>query len=69
MESFFKTVKVEEVYLGEYEDLADVRKRLAAFLLDVYNRKRLHSSLGYRPPDEFEALLRNKTMNRQTALT
>jgi transposase InsO family protein len=69
MESFFKTVKVEEVYLGEYEDLADVRKRLAAFLLDVYNRKRLHSSLGYRPPDEFEALLRNKTMNRQTVLT
>jgi len=69
MESFFKTVKVEEVYLGEYEDLADVRKRLATFLLDVYNRKRLHSSLGYRPPDEFEALLRNKTMNRQTVLT
>jgi transposase InsO family protein len=69
MESFFKTVKVEEVYLGEYEDLADVRKRLAVFLLDVYNRKRLHSSLGYRPPDEFEDLLRNKTINRQTVLT
>ena len=69
MESFFKTVKVEEVYLGEYEDLADVRKRLAVFLLDVYNQKRLHSSLGYRPPDEFEALLRNETMNRQTVLT
>jgi len=69
MESFFKTVKVEEVYLWEYEDLADVRRRLAAFLLDVYNQKRLHSSLGYRPPAEFESRLRSKEVNRPIVLT
>ncbi len=69
MESFFKTVKIEEVYLWEYEDLADVQKRLDRFLWDVYNEKRLHSSLGYRPPNEFEALLRNEKVNRQTILT
>jgi putative transposase len=69
MESFFKTVKMEEVYLWEYQDLADVQKRLDRFLWDVYNEKRLHSSLGYRPPNEFEALLRNEKVNRQTVLT
>ena len=68
MESFFKTIKIEEVYLWEYEDLADVQKRLDRFLWDVYNEKRLHSSLGYRPPNEFEALLRNEKVNRQTTL-
>ena len=69
MESFFKTVKMEEVYLCEYEDLVDVRQRLDRFLWDVYNQKRLHSSLGYRPPDVFEALVKNGDMNRQTVLT
>ncbi|MGB8657590.1 MAG: hypothetical protein WCE90_07365, partial [Candidatus Zixiibacteriota bacterium] len=45
------------------------QKRLDRFLWDVYNEKRLHSSLGYRPPNEFEALLRNEKVNRQTILT
>ena len=68
MESFFKTIKIEEVYLWEYEDLADVQKRLDRFLWNVYNEKRLHSSLGYRPPNEFETLLKNEKVNRQTTL-
>lgn len=55
-ESFFKTVKVEEVYLWEYRTFEDVQNRLSFFLQEVYNRKRLHSSLGYRPPVEFEEL-------------
>jgi putative transposase len=55
-ESFFKTVKVEEVYLWEYRTLEDVQNRLPFFIQEVYNRKRLHSSLGYRPPVEFEEL-------------
>jgi putative transposase len=55
-ESFFKTLKCEEVYLWEYRTLQDVQIRLPFFIQEVYNRKRLHSSLGYRPPVEFEEL-------------
>jgi putative transposase len=54
VESFFKTLKQEEVYLTEYRTMHDVRDRLPRFIEDVYNRKRLHSSLGYIPPSEFE---------------
>lgn len=59
-ESFMKTLKAEEVYLWEYRTLADVEKRLPYFIEHVYNRKRLHSSIGYMPPDEFETLLLKK---------
>lgn len=69
MESFFKTLKTEEVYLSEYRDLQDVRQRLGRFMGDVYNRKRLHSSLGYRPPTEFEEMLKNGENRCQTILT
>ena len=54
-ESFFKTLKQEEVYLKEYESFADAEADLAVFIEQVYNTKRLHSSLGYLPPVEFEA--------------
>jgi transposase InsO family protein len=60
-ESFFKTLKYEEVYLWEYEDLMDARRRIGFFLEDVYSRKRLHSALGYRPPVEFEQTLETTT--------
>ena len=55
-ESFMKTLKTEEVYLWEYRTLADVQLRLPYFIEQVYNHKRLHSSLGYLPPVEFEEL-------------
>ncbi len=54
-ESFFKTLKTEEVYLSRYENFEEARENLGGFIEDVYNTKRLHSSLGYRPPAEFEA--------------
>ena len=59
MESFFKTLKYEEVYLLQYETEEDVIDRLPLFIEQVYNTKRLHSSIDYLTPVEFEAKKRN----------
>jgi len=59
MESFFKTLKQEEVYIYEYRTFQEAKERIAYFLEIVYNQKRLHSALGYLPPTEFEALTTN----------
>jgi transposase InsO family protein len=56
-ESWMKTLKSEEVYRQEYRDLAEARASIAQFIDEVYNQKRLHSALGYRPPVEFEHVL------------
>jgi putative transposase len=55
MESFYKTLKTEEVNLQEYVDLDDARRQIGSFIADLYNCRRLHSSLGYVPPAEFAA--------------
>ena len=60
-ESFIKTLKYEEVYLFEYETIAEARSRIGHFLEEVYNEKRLHSALGYLPPAEFEQQLCQST--------
>lgn len=54
-ESFNRTLKVEEVYLADYETIDDARELMKRFIEEMYNKKRLHSSLGYKPPEEFEA--------------
>ena len=53
-ESFMKTLKYEEVHRNEYRNFAEARAAIHEFLEKVYNRKRLHSALGYLPPAEFE---------------
>lgn len=56
-ERFMRTLKYEEIYMNDYETLAEVRTSIEHFIEAVYNRKRLHSAIGYRPPAEFEASL------------
>ena len=54
-ESFNHTLKVEEVYLKHYESFEEAKVSIGKFITDVYHAKRLHQSLGYLTPDEFEA--------------
>jgi putative transposase len=53
-ESFIKTLKREEIYANEYENLEHLRDNLQDFIERYYNQKRLHSALGYCSPEEFE---------------
>ena len=53
-ESFMKTLKAEEVYMKEYRDFDEAYTNIRDFIEEVYNSKRLHSSIGYVPPNEFE---------------
>lgn len=57
-ERVIRTIKEEEVYLNEYADLSDAQQQIGRFINDVYLTKRIHSSLGYLTPAEFEAAWR-----------
>jgi transposase InsO family protein len=61
-ESFLKTLKCEEVYLRQYRDAQEARACLGRFIEEVYNRKRLHSALGYAAPAAFEAAQQERTI-------
>jgi putative transposase len=56
-ERFMRTIKYDEVYLSDYQTLTEARASIRHFIEEVYNRKRLHSALGYLPPVEFEQSL------------
>jgi len=68
-ERFIKTLKYEEIYLNEYEHLAEARFRIGEFLDVVYNHKRLHSKLGYVPPAEFEQSFSQSTVPQPVVST
>ena len=57
-ERLMKTIKDEEVDLSDYQDFADAQRQIGRFLEHVYMTKRIHSSLGYLTPAEFEAAYR-----------
>jgi hypothetical protein len=49
-----KTLKQEEIYCNQYRDFEELSAHLEEFIGNYYNRQRLHSTLGYRTPEEFE---------------
>jgi putative transposase len=53
-ERLIRTIKEEEVVLSDYRDFEDARSQIGRFLDEVYTHKRIHSSLGYLTPAEFE---------------
>jgi len=65
MESFFKTLKAEEVYLTEYETIRDVLNSIPKFIQEMYNVKRMHSSLGYLSPVEYEELASKNLLEKR----
>jgi transposase InsO family protein len=68
-ERLMRTIKEEEVDLSEYHDFADAFRQITRFLDDVYNVKRIHSSLGYLTPREFEQQWRAERSTATTTLT
>ena len=68
-ERLMRTIKEEEVDLSEYRDFADAHRQITCFLDDVYNVKRIHSSLGYLTPREFEEQWRAERTQRTMTLT
>jgi putative transposase len=65
-ERFMRTIKEEEVDLSEYHDFADAQSQIGRFIQDVYNTKRIHSSLGYLTPVEFEAIWESSHQEKGT---
>jgi transposase InsO family protein len=66
-ESFMKTLKREEIQAKEYRDLEHLRQNISEFIDHYYNRVRLHSALGYRPPEEFEQATSTSATSRAQA--
>ena len=68
-ESFMKTLKREEIYAHDkYDDLEHLRANIEEFIEEYYNRQRLHSALGYRPPEEFEQQAESKAESRSATI-
>ena len=57
-ERVIQTIKYDIVYLSDYQTEIEARASIGHFIEEVYDRKRLHSALGYKTPFEFERSLR-----------
>jgi len=57
MESFYRTLKVELIYQNKYETRRQAQRDIFEYIEVFYNRERLHSSLGYCSPEEYESLM------------
>jgi putative transposase len=68
-ESFMKTLKREEISANEYRDQDHLRTNIQAFIEQYYNRLRLHSALGYRPPEEFEQAASSATLSQGATMS
>jgi putative transposase len=68
-ESFMKTLKREEIHASNYHDLDDLRTNIQTFIEQYYNRLRLHSALGYRPPEEFERAASSATVTQGASMS
>ena len=68
-ERLMRTIKEEEVTLSDYRDFAEARRNLDQFIDAIYNVKRIHSSLGYLTPREFEARWKDQSANATTTST
>ena len=64
-----KTLKREEIYANEYRDLDHLRANIAEFIDSYYNRVRLHSALGYKPPEEFEQATNASTISQGATMS
>lgn len=64
-ESFMKTLKYEEIHVSQYRNIDHLRTAMTEFIETVYNKTRLHSALGYRPPEEYETV---KAIDNQIAV-
>lgn len=62
-ESFIKTLKYEEVYQKEYRSIKEARESIKHYIEKYYNEKRIHSSIGYMSPMDYENKLTNQKQN------
>jgi len=51
IERFFRTIKYEDIYPSSYKDIKEANRGIKEYI-QIYNKERLHSSIGYLTPDE-----------------